>query len=135
MPDPVTIGTLAAAALAAGAGAIGKSFAGAAATDAYNALKNALMPVSEKNVTMLEAAPEAEHRARSLAEDVDDLDADTQAKIKQLAEMLRKALASEGVNHAIPQQTITVGDGSIAAGGSISVGGDLTFGPSDKSKS
>ncbi len=126
MPDPVTIGALAAAALAAGAGAIGKSVAGAAATDAYNALKNALVPVSEKNVTKLEAAPEAEHRALSLAEDVDDLDADTQAKISVLANALRDALAADGqeelVTRTINQFNNYGGTQFNAPGGTQNIG-------------
>ena len=84
MADPVTIGTLAAAALASGAAALGKEVVGTASKDAYAALKAALLPASPSNVEKLEANPEAEHRAISVAEDVDDLDADTQAKIEAL---------------------------------------------------
>lgn len=128
MTDPVTIGTLAAAALASGAAALGKEAVGAAAKDAYTALKNALIPASPKNVEKLEADPEAEHRALSLAEDVDDLDPASQAKVKALAEALRDALAADGIPHAIPTVTVTVGDGSVGAGGNISVGGNLSIG-------
>ncbi len=43
MAEPVTIGTLAAAALASGAAALGKETLGAAAKDAYGALKAATL--------------------------------------------------------------------------------------------
>ena len=117
MADPVTIGTLAAATLASGATALGKEAVGAAAKDAYAALKAALVPASPRNVEKLEADPEAEHRALSIAEDVDDLDADTQAKIKTLAEALRGALASNGQGASVDNRITVIADRHGTAAG------------------
>lgn len=122
MAEPVTIGTLAAAALASGAAALGKEALGAAAKDAYAALKAALLPASPTNVEKLEADPEAEHRSVSVAEDVDDLDTDTQAKIKALAEALRSALAADGQAASIDNRITVIADRhSVAAGRDVNI--------------
>lgn len=122
LPDPVTIGTLAAAALASGAAALGKEAVGAAAKDAYAALKKALLPASPKNVEKLEADPEAEHRAISVAEDVDDLDAETQTKIKTLAEALRGALVADGQGASVDNRITVIADRhGIAAGRDVNI--------------
>ncbi|WP_299952004.1 hypothetical protein [uncultured Ruegeria sp.] len=122
MADPITIGTLAAATLASGAAALGKEAVGAAAKDAYAGLKEALLPASPKNVKKLEANPEAEHRAISVAEDVDDLDADTQAKIKKLAEALRGALVADGQGVGIDNRIMVIADRQgIAAGRDVNI--------------
>jgi predicted Zn-dependent protease len=122
LADPVTIGTLAAAALASGAAALGKEVVGTASKDAYAALKAALLPASPSNVEKLEANPEAEHRAISVAEDVDDLDADTQAKIEALAEALSGALAADGQAASVDNRITVIADRhGIAAGRDVNI--------------
>ncbi len=58
MPDPITVGSLVAAMLAAGAAEAGKAALGAAAKDAYAALRSAAAGVLGPALGWLEKKPE-----------------------------------------------------------------------------
>jgi hypothetical protein len=123
MADPITIGGLVAAALAAGAVEAGKGVLGAAAKDAYEALKGAAHRLIGGAVDELEKKPESNSRAGVVAEEVDEAPGAVQAELRQLAEALREALTAEGKGATIDNR-ITV----IATGGSVAAGRDVNIG-------
>lgn len=96
MPDPVTLGTLVAAALSAGAIEAGKAILGATAKDSYEQLKALASRLIGPSATDLEAKPESGARFGVVAEKVEELAPPDQTKLKALAEALRAALAAEG---------------------------------------
>ena len=96
MPDPITIGSLVAAALAAGAAEAGKAVLGQAAKDAYDKLKSAAARVLGAAVGRLEKKPESDDLAAVIADDVAAQPAEVQAELRALAEALKAALAAEG---------------------------------------
>jgi hypothetical protein len=128
MADPVTIGTLAAAALSAAAGALGKELANTAVKEAYAALKAAVAKWAAPNVEQLEAKPDSEARAEVLAEIVNEQADDAKAEIKTLAEALQAELHKAGYGATVANRVTVIADrGSIAAGGNVNLG-DLKFG-------
>lgn len=123
MADPITIGGLVAAALAAGAVEAGKGVLGTAAKDAYEALKGAAQRLIGAPAEALEGKPASDARASVLAEEVDEAPEVVQAELRQLAEALREAMTAEGKGAAIDNR-ITV----IATGGSVAAGRDVNIG-------
>lgn len=127
MADPVTIGTLAAAALSAGAGALGKEVVGAVIKDAYTALKGKLAGlIGNSDVDKLEADPESRGRALTLSEEVDKQPDAARDEIKALAEALQAALQAAGqgavVDNRITQINVSADRGGIAAGRDVNLG-------------
>lgn len=123
MGEPVTIGVLAAAALSAAAGAVGKEAASAAVKDAYAALKAAVAKWAGPNVKQLEAKPESEARAEVLAEIVDDQNDECKAEIKRLAEALQTELQNVGYGATVDNRITVLADrSSIAAGRDLKTG-------------
>jgi hypothetical protein len=96
MTDPVTIGTLAATALAMAAEAGLKGAVGEAVKDAYTALKDKIARWAGADVEALEKAPTSAARQNVVAETVDGQAAEEQALVKELAAELVAALKSEG---------------------------------------
>ena len=123
MPDPITIGSLVAAALAAGAAEAGKAVLGGAAKHAYEALASAASRALGPVVGLLVKKPEAESHAVVVAELVEDQPPEVQAELKQLAEALRAALTTEGRGATIDNRmTVIATHNSIAAGGNVTIG-------------
>jgi hypothetical protein len=85
MTDPVTIGTLAASALAMASDETVKSFVGEAVKDAYKALKNKIAHWAGADVDALEKAPALKTQQRVVAKAVDGQPAEEQASVKALA--------------------------------------------------
>jgi len=98
MPDPLTIGALAAAALAMGGEAALKGAAGEVAKDAYKALKDRVARWAGADVEALEKAPTSAGRQAVIAEAIDGQSADERAALRPLAEQLIAALKSQGLN-------------------------------------
>ena len=96
MPDPITVGSLVAAALAAGAAEAGKAALGAAAKDAYAKLKSAGSRLLGSAVAQLEAKPDSGNRIGTVAELVDEQPDLAKTELRELADALRKALEAEG---------------------------------------
>lgn len=127
MADPATIGTLAAAALSAGAGALGKEAVGVVVKDAYAALKAKLAGlIGSSDVDKLEADPESKGRALTLSEEVDKQPDAARAEIKALAEALQAAFQAAGqgtaVDNRITQINVSADRGGIAAGRDVNLG-------------
>lgn len=124
----MTIGTLAAAALSAGASALGKEAVSAAVKEAYATLKAAVAKWAAPNVEQLEAKPDHEARAEVLADIVDETaDDDAKAEIRTLAETLQAELHKAGHGATVDNRVTVIADrGSIAAGRAVELG-DLTF--------
>ncbi len=94
MTDPVTIGTLAASALAMAAEAVLKGAVGEGVKDAYKALKEKVAHWAGGDVAALEKAPASVNRQALIAEAVDGQPADERAMVKTLAIVLVGALKS-----------------------------------------
>ena len=123
MPEPITTGALVAAALSAGAGALGKEVVGAAVKDAYAALKAAVGRWAAPNVEQLEAKPDSDARAGVLAELVDEQPEAARTEVRALAEALRDALVAEGRGAVVDNRITVIADrGSIAAGRDVNLG-------------
>jgi hypothetical protein len=101
MADPVTIGTLAAAALAIAAEAALKGGVGEAVKDAYAALKSWIGKWAEHDVKALESSPGSSARKAVLAEAIDTLKEDDALTVRKLAEELVTALRSDAASTAI----------------------------------
>lgn len=103
--DPISIGTLAAAALSAGAGEAGKAVLGKAAGDAYAALKSLLVRWAAPDVAALESRAQdgsaTKAREAALAECIDSRPEPERASARALAEALSAALAAEGRGGAL----------------------------------
>lgn len=98
--DPVSIGTLAAAALSAGAVEAGKAMLGKAAGDAYTALRALVGGWAAPDVAALEArardGASTDAREAALAEAIDARPQPDLAEVRVLAEALAAALTAEG---------------------------------------
>lgn len=103
--DPITIGTLAAAALAAGATEAGKAVLGAAARDAYDMLKSVVAGWAAPDVDDLEskARKGAPTKAREavVAETIDARPEPDRDEVRALAVALSEALKAEGRGGAL----------------------------------
>jgi len=95
MTDPVTIGTLAASALALAGDETVKGFVGEAVKDAYKKLKDKIAHWAGAEIDALEKAPAAPARQGVVAEAVDGQPPEEQALVKTLAAELLAALKSE----------------------------------------
>lgn len=118
MPDPITVGSLVAAMLAAGAAEAGKAALGQAARDAYDALKSAAARVLGPAVGWLEKKPDSEDIAAGLADEVATQPDAVRTELAALAEALKAALAAEGRAGTIDNRITVIASGanSIAAG-------------------
>ena len=92
MSDPVTIGVLAASALAMAAEAVVKSSVGEVVKDAYKALKDKVANWIRSDVEALEKTPTSTSRQAVIAEEIDKQSPADQADIKKLAIALNEAL-------------------------------------------
>lgn len=105
MPDPVTIGTLVAAALAAGAAEIGKAAFGGPAKDAYEGLKTMVGRWADHDVAALENAAQegkaTKGREVVVAEIVDERPEAERMAAEAIAERLSAALTAEGCGKAL----------------------------------
>jgi hypothetical protein len=103
--DPITIGTLAAAALSAGAGEAGKAVLGQAAKDAYASLKALVAGWAAPDVAELETrardGASTKNREAVLAEAIDARPEPERAEARTLAEALSAALTAEGRGGAL----------------------------------
>jgi hypothetical protein len=95
MTDPVTIGTLAASALAMAADATVKNFVGEVVKDAYKKLKDKIAHWAGADIDALEKAPASKTRQRVVAKAINGQPAEQQASVKALAAELVAALKSE----------------------------------------
>ena len=92
MPDPVTIGTLVASALAMAAEATLKGFVGESVKDAYSKLKEKICSWAKHDADALEATPASTARKAVIAEAVDLLPDDEKASLASLADELMMIL-------------------------------------------
>jgi hypothetical protein len=88
MTDPITVGSLAAAAIAMAAEGAAKGFFGEAAKDAYIALKSRISRWASGHIDALEKSPTSKARQAVLAELIDAQPINEQGTIRQLAEAL-----------------------------------------------
>src|SRR5271166_5786932 len=88
MSDPVTIGVLAASALAMAAEAVLKGAVGEAVKDAYKALKEKVSHWAAGEVATLEAAPKSKGKQLAVAEIIDAQPVDELNAVGVLAETL-----------------------------------------------
>ncbi len=96
MPDPITIGSLVAAAMAMAADASVKGTVGEAAKDAYHALKNKISQWASGDVQALEKTPSSATRQAVIAEIIDAQSNGEQELLRSLA----KALVAELKRHS-----------------------------------
>lgn len=92
MTDPVSIGALAASALAMAAEALLKGVAGEAGKAAFNALKGKIAAWAAGDVEALEKDPGSKGRQLTVAEAIDKQPEDELAAVKALALALQDAL-------------------------------------------
>jgi hypothetical protein len=118
MPDPITVGSLVATALAAGATEAGKAALGAAAKDAYEKLRSAASRLFGSTVEQLVEKPESKNRIGTVAELVDEQPDAARAELRDLADALRNALEAEG-RGALLNQFRAGRDQYVAQGGGI----------------
>ncbi len=95
MPDPVTIGALAATALSMAGGEALKGFVGETAKDAYKKLKEFVAHWAGADVEALEKTPSSATRQAVIAEVIDAQPADELGRVKVLALALVAALKSQ----------------------------------------
>lgn len=95
MTDQVTIGTLAASALAMASDEAVKGFVGEAVKDAYKKLKDKIAYWAGADVDALEKAPASTARQGLIAEAIDGQPSEEQTLVKGLAAELVAALKSE----------------------------------------
>ena len=88
MTDPVTIGAIAASALAMAAEAMLKGAVGEAVKDAYKTLKEKLTAWAGSDVEALAKEPDSKGRQLTIAEKVDKQSPDDQSAVRALAETL-----------------------------------------------
>lgn len=142
MPEPITIGALAASALAMAADAAINGAIGTAAKDAYTSLKAAIARWSGSDVELLEREPASTARRGVIAEIVDRQSANDQTAVQALTEKLVKCLEDLGAgNPAAVGRSVTINGnvtGNVAAGDyhdyrqdrSVHAGGNVYLGPS-----
>jgi hypothetical protein len=92
MPDPVTIGTIAASALAIGAEAIFKTSISEGVKDAYKALKSKLATWIANDIEALEKNPASKSRQGVVADEINILTTEDQAEVRRLTLALNEAL-------------------------------------------
>jgi hypothetical protein len=92
MTDPVTIGALAASALAMAADAVIKGATGEATRDAYKALKDKIVQWASSDVVALENTPTSTTRQAVIAEEINKQSQDDQVTVQSLANTLMEAL-------------------------------------------
>jgi hypothetical protein len=95
MTDPVTIGTLAASALAIASDETVKGFVGEAVKDAYKNLRDKIAHWAGADVDALEKEPASKDQRGVVAQAVDGQPPEEQALVKALAAELLAALKSE----------------------------------------
>ncbi len=95
MADPMTIGTLVAAALSLGAEALVKGAVGEAVKDGYKALKDVVAHWAAGDVAELEKAPGSRPRQAVLAEAIDARTESEQSALRDMAEALVATLKAE----------------------------------------
>jgi hypothetical protein len=95
MPDPVTIGTLAASALALAGDETVKGFVGETVKDAYKTLRDKIARLAGGGVYALEKAPASKTRQRVVAKAINGQSAEEQISVKALAPELLAALKRE----------------------------------------
>ena len=101
MSDPVTIGDLAASALALAAPEVIKSAVGEAVKDAYKALKEKIAIWASGDVEALTNEPDSKGRQLTVAEKIDKQSPDDQSVVEALAKALMDAL--EARRQVIPR--------------------------------
>jgi hypothetical protein len=140
MVDPVTIGALAASALAITADAMLKSVVGEAVKDAYKTLKDKVVQWAGGDVEALEKAPDSPARKAVVAEAIDAQPAEETDVVRALAERLISALKTNrnvgldiGQLDSLEVQlgTIKVTDGTGVRIGKAKVQGALRTGEID----
>ncbi len=128
MPDPLTVGSLVAAMLAAGAAEAGKAALGQAARDAYDKLKSAAARVLGPAVGWLEKKPDSDDIAAGVAEEVARQPDPVQAELAALAEALKAALAAEGRAGTIDNRITAIASGAHAVAAAAGRDVHLTVG-------
>jgi hypothetical protein len=111
MNDTVTIGTLAASALAMASDETVKGFVGEAVKDAYKALKTKIARWTGADVDALEKAPASAVGQSAVAEAIDGQPPGEQALVKALAAELVAALKSE--THAVIKDKNGIRSGDV----------------------
>jgi hypothetical protein len=95
MNDPVTIGTLAASALAMAMEALGKGVLGDDAKDAFYSLKDKIVQWASSDVAALETTPMSEARKAVVAEGIEQRSPEDEESVRVLAVALIEALARD----------------------------------------
>jgi hypothetical protein len=146
MVDPVTIGGLAASALAMAGEAALKGAVGEAAKDAYKTLKSMVAQWAGGDVDALEKTPTSQARRAVVAEVVDSQSREQQAAVRVLAQQLLAALKRSGpigldigrleaMEVQLGDITVTEGTGArfeeVRADGNFSVG-NISVGDNSK---
>lgn len=101
MSDPVTIGDLAASALALAAPEVLKSAVGEAVKDAYKALKEKIAIWASGDVEALAHEPDSKGRQLTVAEKIDKQSPDDQSAVEALAKALMDALEASERSHPV----------------------------------
>lgn len=101
MSDPVTIGSMAASALAMAAPEVLKTAVGEAAKDAYKALKEKIAVWAGGEVATLEAAPGSKGKQLAVAEIIDEQSPVDRDAIHALAKALMDALEASERSHPV----------------------------------
>jgi hypothetical protein len=125
MPDPVSIGALAASALALAGEESLKTVVGAAVKESYQALKNKVAKWSATDVTALEKTPGSQARRAVVAELIDGQSNDDKAAVCTLAKQLIAALQGSGLGLDIGQLAalqVQLGDITVTEGTGVRIG-------------
>ena len=88
MPDPLTIGVLAASAISTAVEALVKTGVGEAVKDAYKAVRDKVSHWASGEVATLEAAPASKGKQLAVAEIIDAQSADDKKALRALTETL-----------------------------------------------
>jgi hypothetical protein len=107
MPDPVTIGALAAWALGAAADALSKGVLEEAAKDAYRSLKERISQWANTDVAALEKAPTSKSRKAVIAEVVDAQSERDRESLRGLIQALIDQLKGESQTIGLDIGTLT----------------------------
>jgi hypothetical protein len=121
MPDPLTVGGLVAAALAAGAVEAGKALLGQGAKDAYAALTAAAGRVLGPLAAALAGKPDSPDLAASVAVAVDAAPPEARSELGALAEALKAALPAEARTSIDNRVTIIASGANSIAGYNVNV--------------
>jgi len=124
MPDPVSIGVLAASVLAIAGEETLKSVVCTAVKDSYEALKNKVARWSATDVAELEKAPRSQARRAVVAELIDSQSTDDKAMVCELARELIAALQGGGlgldIGHLAALQ-VQLGDITVTEGTGVRI--------------